>query len=700
MQAWTWIRPLYMRLSAALVFLWILNLGYERWGYPQDVARFSPVKSHIDSAFAEADIVYLGESSNTSFNPWTDTLTEAISDFLQAHLDSQLAHGATLTGAPGQKVRAVTHPSYHPGLFLKMLELRGDRKPLVVITVNLRTCGPSAVFSGNEASNQQEALFYSQRPALLTRTFLSLHHYDNRSAAEMERLKRQFWRTQPLNDPEQLPSSPYDYTRDWLDHLAASHYELDSRVRNMADAYVKEFAFVLNEQNQRVQDLKAIAELCKGEGIPLLFHLLPPNYAHAEALFGDEQTAGNLVSFIDRNRDFLLQQFNQWGVKCIDNSQWGRHAADHGHHYTDQWFPTEHYDAGIRQHIAQQLALSLLDKADSSLWLNPPARNRPNPDIPMPLADSLLGVWRQSVGLGVPSWKPVSVRELKEVASASGLEFWNGHYWLVGDNAPYLFEFGPDWSFWAKHPLHSKMEMPDSLYPGKGKPDWESLGVLNNELWILGSGSKPEKRDVALRWRGGHHDSPPTYASVQQEYSLTHLYQDLFGEFDKRKITNNEGLVFTPQAALLANRENNQISVLPLAVWNAVLEGQPLGEAQVFRVQLPGLQGQEASLSGLYIDEQNRLWFTASVELREESTLDGGIAGSFLGYMNPDTWMPALNALPAHGIQHGEDRLPDAIWMAHGKPWKLESLVVRKGRVWAVTDSDGGPSELLEFQLP
>jgi hypothetical protein len=685
-----WISKLALRFAAFALFAVVLNAVYTRFWFEADVQHYSPVKPHIDSAFAEADIVYLGESSNTSFNPWTDTLTESIAEFMQLHLDAQLSGGAVLKGAPGSRIRAVTHASYHPGLFRQMLYLRAERKPLIVVTVNLRTCGPSAEFSGNEASNQQEALFYSTRPALLTRTYLSLHHYDNRSAAEMERLKRQYWRTRELN--QDGCQAPFSTTRDWLDNLAASHYELDPKVRNMADAYVKEFAFLLNENSARVKDLKAIVEECQSAGLPLLFHLLPPNYAHAEALFGGPDVPGNLVQYIDRNRDFLLQQFESWGVRYIDNSQLGRAQAHQGHHYTDQWYPTEHYDAGIRQAIGQSLAMALVEGASDSLFMKPAARNRPNPSIPMPLADTLLQQWRMSMGLGVPGLSPVRVLELKEVASASGLEFWNGHYWLVGDNAPYLFEFDSAWQYVARYPLHPKSDMPDSLYPGKSKPDWESLGIRNGQLWILGSGSKPDKRDHYLIWNQG---------SVQAKGQLTHLFQELFGEFGKRKITNNEGLVFGSGSVLLANRENNQITLMPESQWDAVLSGKPLSRAQAVEVRLPSLQGQEASLSGLYIDEQDRLWFTASVELREESIYDGGIAGSFLGFVEPQIWKQALpRAEDPDGLLHEREFTPTQVWLAQGKPWKMESIVVKGKRAYCVTDSDGGPSEMLEFIIP
>ena len=102
-----WLLP---RMIGVLVFLFGLNEVYRHTRWEQDVREFSRVRNRIDSAFNSGADIYLGESSNTSFNPWTDTLNESISDFLQYYF-------------PERKIEAVTHEGYHPGLFRQMLEL-------------------------------------------------------------------------------------------------------------------------------------------------------------------------------------------------------------------------------------------------------------------------------------------------------------------------------------------------------------------------------------------------------------------------------------------------------------------------------------------------------------------------------------------------------------------------------------------------
>lgn len=348
---------------AALLFM-LSNWIYSKYFYTQDVQRYSRVKNHIDSAFAEGDVIYMGESSNTSFNPWTDTFTYSISDYLQMYV-------------PGQKIKAITHESYHAGLFRQMFGLMPEnpRFKTVILTLNLRTCGPSAVFSANEASNNQEALFYSNRPPLLTRLFLSLKYYDNAPPPERERAKLEYWRTKRID--AQPFSNPYKTVRDWYDHNPFANDSIPEKIRHMADAYIKEFAFILNEKNPRVKDVDAIIRLLSRKKINVILVLLPENRDYADKLFGKK-----LTQYMDANATFLTNHFSKKELVKVINM----YPGPGGENYTDQWFPTEHFNAEIRREIALKLAYQLAKPVN----INPAVNNRPNPDIKQPMADTLL----------------------------------------------------------------------------------------------------------------------------------------------------------------------------------------------------------------------------------------------------------------------------------------------------------------------
>ena len=387
---WKWALSRLMVLSG---FFFVLNLVYTETLYPLDIQKYSRVRNRIDSAFKEGDIIYLGESSNSSFNPWTDTLNQKISDYLDLYLSDR-------------QVESITHEGYHPGLFKEMLNLLPDdcENKVVVLGVNMRTCGPSAIYSSNEASNQREALFYSRRPALLTRTFMGLHYYDNRDAKERERLKFKHWRTKPIALKrvfhEDLDYYPHQTTLEWIDSLARIYglpEELE-KIKGMAGAYVKEFAFVLDDKNIRIQDLKEIVEICKHKKVRLVYHLLPPNQYHANLLFKhlEKGSGANLSKFLDYNHQFLIEKFKEWNVNYIDNFNLEEanelNAQNKGCYFTDQWYPTEHYNGVIKRKIASNIATFISKKYafelsnDSTVDTQLKQNNFPNWDIKMPLS--------------------------------------------------------------------------------------------------------------------------------------------------------------------------------------------------------------------------------------------------------------------------------------------------------------------------
>lgn len=418
-----WIKDIapkvFLRLLVACVVFFIANYFYTNTFYPKERQQFSPVSRKLDSAFLEGDVLYFGESSNTSFNPWTDTLGYSVSDFLQMYL-------------PWHRVSGVSHDGYHVGLFSQMLGLMPDHwtstkaKPkTIVITVNMRSFGPSAMFNGNEASNQQEAIFYSHRLPLLNRMFVSLHHYDNRDSREMERAKIQWWRTHDLRmaaDKIGSEKSPYNFINNnpqyptakrWVQDLMVTHINQPEKIRHMAEAYVKEFAFVLNDKNPRVQDFSRIVKKCQSENVNLIFLLLMPNRDHAQQLFGN-----SLTTYIDYNLNFLRDRMARWEDDCdgsnaivsfvdlpmlyAEHCKQGRlMAAENGFamgsHYTDQWYPTEHVDAHVRQFIAKKIAdkIAEVDQFHRTVKnISPSPNNWPNWNIKMPLSDTLLQDWQ------------------------------------------------------------------------------------------------------------------------------------------------------------------------------------------------------------------------------------------------------------------------------------------------------------------
>ncbi len=358
------------RLSLCVILFFVANFFYAKFMFARDVKKYSPLKPVLDSVYKTADIIYLGESSNTSFNPWTDTLSQSIADFIQGYM-------------PFKKVGSISHESFHLGLFRKILVLYPrDSQKTIIVTLNIRAMSPPSVFSGTEARNQQEALFYSDRLPLLTRIFLSLHYYDNANASEREREKMRTWRTRSIK----LGQGSWETARDWMyaNNKFNDKHPVPTKLRDMSDAYIKEFGFLLDAHNPRVQDLRAMIAFAKANHIPILFHILPENLEYARALWGQQ-----LVQYLEYNHGYLLHMLQKENMEYVDNF-----AIARGVDFTDQWYPTEHFNTRIRRLIALSLAQKL-NPAGPFPNLHYMKNNYPNMSITFPVADTLLRQWQE-----------------------------------------------------------------------------------------------------------------------------------------------------------------------------------------------------------------------------------------------------------------------------------------------------------------
>lgn len=365
------LKSLFIRLLFVLVLFAAANWFYGKFLWPGEMEKHAPLAARVVQTADSADVLYFGESSNTSFNPFTDTLTYSVSEFLQQYF-------------PEQRVRDITHSAYHPGMFLALMELIPDtsRVKTIVVTMNIRNCGPAAIHTTLEPYMQKQKVYYSRRMPLLSRIYLSMKFYDNRDSMERERLKLEAWRTWDIRYPG--AKHHHQTARDWFN--APKFPGEDSgdarRKRILADDYIKAFAFVLDEDNPRIGQFDAMVKLAKERGWKLVFNIVPENMEYAHILLGDD-----LVHLIRYNRDFLQQRYRKMGVQVVDNLELAR-----GQEFTDQFWTTEHFNGRVRRACARNLASALSGGRvlgdDPILQQN----NWPNPEVLQPMADTLLGL--------------------------------------------------------------------------------------------------------------------------------------------------------------------------------------------------------------------------------------------------------------------------------------------------------------------
>ncbi len=286
---------------------------------------------------------------------------------------------------------------------------------------------------------------------------------------------------------------------------------------------------------------------------------------------------------------------------------------------------------------------------------------------------------------------------LPEIPSASGIEFQDGNYWLIGDNSPWLFELNNAFELEEKHPFFPMDNIgKNGIIPKSKKHDFEAMTSLiwegDSALFIFGSGSKTTRfNGVLVRLKNAVHKSVALH-----KFDLTDFYSTIL---EKAKL--KEGELNIEAAAVLGdylflfNRGKNKLIFLKVQHFIDYLNGtKEKVKIKVKTIDLPEIEGIRAGFSGASADEKfQRIVFTASVENTADWVVDGQVLGSFIGVLN-------INSLKNHAV-------PKCVLIANKQEIlriKVESISLKESsensfHCIVVTDSDGGKSELLQLKV-
>ncbi len=319
-------------LKIALLFGLLLAMA---WHYQSSDVYKQYLWAEADQTFQvekvkNCDVVYTSASSNFS-QAAHDNDMRKISQMMEAQLNEK-------------SVEAFNIPGSHAGTHKLLLKLipENSRIKTAVVTVNMRSFGLDWRYSELETPQNKRNVMYAKRPALLNRFLVSLNAYDNKSPIEREQEKLDLWETTPL--PFEAPRSN---VKQWFEVEKWGDWRQPKR--QLADQFIKQYAFVLDDENPRIKDFEAITTLCKERDWKLVFHILPENIERTVELVDKD-----LADLMQQNAAWFTNKFEAEGITVVNNISLLPDSC-----FTDRDFPTEHYNDLGRMAIAKEIAKAI-----------------------------------------------------------------------------------------------------------------------------------------------------------------------------------------------------------------------------------------------------------------------------------------------------------------------------------------------------
>ena len=271
--------------------------------------------------------------------------------------------------------------------------------------------------------------------------------------------------------------------------------------------------------------------------------------------------------------------------------------------------------------------------------------------------------------------------------SGSALEFYNNTLYVVGDDVNYILCLDENWNESNQLKL---FEYNGVRIPKPEKPDLECATIINDMLYVVGSGSKSPQRDVAFLINLS--DNKIKKISTAAFYSI-------FRDRNLIVEMNIEGFTDCKDKLLFFNRGNTQAQNQLIITDQKILKKQFPDKFKVMPIKIGTLNNIALGISGACYDEKNDiLLLTASAEDTNNAYDDGEIIGSAIGIV--------YNAYQK--LKEQEFVIDKLIELDKINPvfikQKIESICITKQSekdytCTLVADNDDGKSVLFEIEV-
>ncbi len=281
------------------------------------------------------------------------------------------------------------------------------------------------------------------------------------------------------------------------------------------------------------------------------------------------------------------------------------------------------------------------------------------------------------------------IKTLPHYPSASGIEYRDGMYYIIGDDAKQLLILDSSLNSIDSITLYDN---PEKRIPKAVKPDLEAMALVpGHKLFITGSGSLAPQRYI------GWLIDP--IIKQKDSIRLDTFYQRIL--LNGIRELNIEGMTVIPGAVLLSNRGNkgypkNHLVFTRPAFWLRQSETE-------IHTMLAGSNPDSTRFSGVsglaYAAKTDKLIMTVSTEDTRSSMDDGAIGKSYLWIIrsisSKKTWK-AVNPDTIIDLDAADPRF---------KGHKIESVCITRETkkflyLLLAADNDDGSSTLFKLVIP
>jgi hypothetical protein len=324
-----------------LVFLLlVLNFIYTTFFFEKDLQKYSDVINLVRAVPDDADIIYIGESSNNTFRA--------------NDIDKRPISGFVADFFPDLNVYDITKAASHAGIYKTLLSNIPETSKVktIIVTLNLRSFNAQWIYSKLETSLQKSMILLQDYPPLVRRFLLSFKAYDIKTDKERELQFKQKWQEDILYFPYNFPFNNVVEWNYWIAHtgIKDSLGNFDKTKTELAAHYIKAYAFQIDTvNNPRFEDFDKIIQLAEKRGWNVVFNLLAENTQKAKELVGND-----LVFLMEENRKILMDYFSYRNCIVADNFY-----TVEDEEFVDQHWTTEHYAEKGRKAVAANVADSL-----------------------------------------------------------------------------------------------------------------------------------------------------------------------------------------------------------------------------------------------------------------------------------------------------------------------------------------------------